>query len=185
MEHIVSDGITVLVAPDAGLCKGARTIGMRAAVVRRAGGLQGRPAAGVDRASALDGGGVDQHHRVANPGLSWANIAVSQSIVSVRRWRRFQWPGCLGSLGIRCPSCQRERENSRSDETFIIACETASVTTSASLTLRLALLPLGQEIVSGGEHRGKQQVEVGEYRGPLRSTVTMRTPDFDLVATSS
>jgi hypothetical protein len=26
--------------------------------------------------------------------------------------------------------------------------------------------PVGQEIVSGGEHRDKQQVEVGEHRGP-------------------
>src|SRR5215210_1460163 len=30
----------------------------------------------------------------------------------------------------------------------------------------------GQEIVGGAEHADQQQVEVGEHRGPLRSTVT-------------
>jgi hypothetical protein len=33
---------------------------------------------------------------------------------------------------------------------------------------------LWQEIVSGAEHRNQQQVEVGEHRGPLRSTVAIR-----------
>ena len=41
---------------------------------------------------------------------------------------------------------------------------------------------LGQEIVSGAEHRNKQQVEVGEHRGPLRSTALLDTADFDPAA---
>src|SRR5579862_21429 len=32
----------------------------------------------------------------------------------------------------------------------------------------------GQEIICGAEHRNQQQVEVGEHRGPLGSTVTTR-----------
>ena len=49
----------------------------------------------------------------------------------------------------------------------MIAWATASVTTSASVTLRLAFFgPLGQEIVGRGEHGREQQVEVGEHRGP-------------------
>ena len=42
---------------------------------------------------------------------------------------------------------------------------------------------LRQEIVSGTEHRNQQQVEVGEHRGPLGSTVRTGTADFDLTAT--
>jgi hypothetical protein len=42
------------------------------------------------------------------------------------------------------------------------------------------LRPLGQEIVSGAEHRGEQQVEVGEHRGPLGSTARLGTADLDL-----
>jgi hypothetical protein len=45
---------------------------------------------------------------------------------------------------------------------------------------------VGQEIVSGGEHRDQQQVEVGEHRGPLRVDAdNVSTADFDPVATSS
>jgi hypothetical protein len=39
--------------------------------------------------------------------------------------------------------------------------------------------PLGQEIVSGAEHRSEQQVEVGEHRGPQGSTAQLSTADFD------
>ena len=63
----------------------------------------------------------------------------------------------------------------------MIACATASVTTSASVTLRLAFFAVGQEIVSGTEHRNQQQVEVGEHRGPLGSTARLGTADFDLL----
>jgi hypothetical protein len=49
--------------------------------------------------------------------------------------------------------------------------------------MRLAFFArLGQEIVSGTEHRNQQQVEVGEHRGPLRSTARIGTADFDLTA---
>lgn len=41
---------------------------------------------------------------------------------------------------------------------------------------------LGQEIVSGTEHRNQQQVEVGEHRGPLGSTARLGTADFDPAA---
>jgi hypothetical protein len=44
------------------------------------------------------------------------------------------------------------------------------------------LARFGQEIVSCAEHRCKQQVEVGEHRGPLGSTVIQSTVDFDLTA---
>ena len=44
-------------------------------------------------------------------------------------------------------------------------------------------LSLGQEIVGGDEHGGKQPVEVGVRRGPFRSTMRMSTADFDLAAT--
>ena len=64
----------------------------------------------------------------------------------------------------------------------MIAWATQSVTTSASVTLRLAFFcPLGQEIVGGAEHRSEQQVEVGEHRGPLGSTALLDTADFDLL----
>ena len=43
----------------------------------------------------------------------------------------------------------------------MIARATHNVTTSASVTLRLAYLELGQEIVSRDEHGSEQQVEVG------------------------
>jgi hypothetical protein len=42
--------------------------------------------------------------------------------------------------------------------------------------------PLGQEIVGGAEHRNQQQIEVGEHRGPSRSSVRESTADFDLPA---
>ena len=42
--------------------------------------------------------------------------------------------------------------------------------------------PHRQEIVGGAEHRNQQQVEVGEHRGPLRSTARIGTADFDLTA---
>ena len=63
----------------------------------------------------------------------------------------------------------------------MIAWATASVTTSASVTIRLALPALlRQEIVGDAEHKIKQQVEVGEHRGSsLESAVTERTADFD------
>jgi hypothetical protein len=44
------------------------------------------------------------------------------------------------------------------------------------------LRSIGQEIVSGAEHRYEQQVEVGEHRGPLGSTALLSTADFDPAA---
>ena len=44
------------------------------------------------------------------------------------------------------------------------------------------LTPFRQEIVSGAEHRHEQQVEVGEHRGPPRSTALLSTADFDPAA---
>ena len=49
----------------------------------------------------------------------------------------------------------------------MIDCATESVTTSASVSIRLAFIGRRQEIVSGTEHRNQQKVEVGERRGPL------------------
>jgi len=39
--------------------------------------------------------------------------------------------------------------------------------------------PHGQEIVCGAEHRNEQQVEVGEHRGPLGRRRELSTADFD------
>jgi hypothetical protein len=66
----------------------------------------------------------------------------------------------------------------------MIACATQRVTTSASVRMRLAVLPPPrQEIVSRTEHGNQQQVEVGEHRGPLGSTARIGTADFDPPAT--
>ena len=54
--------------------------------------------------------------------------------------------------------------------------------------LRVGEHPLGviclarQEIVGEAENSNQQQVEVGEHRGPLGSTVRYGTADFDLAA---
>ena len=59
----------------------------------------------------------------------------------------------------------------------MIACATQSVTTSASVTLRLAFSrPLRQEIVRRDINSGKQQVEVGVHRGPLCGRRCFRAP---------
>jgi hypothetical protein len=66
----------------------------------------------------------------------------------------------------------------------MIAWATHRVMTSASITHPFCVIScLGQEIVSGAEHRYKQQLEVGEHRGSsLESAVTESTTDFDLCA---
>jgi hypothetical protein len=47
------------------------------------------------------------------------------------------------------------------------------------------VLPLGQEIVGGAEHRREQQVEVGVHPGPHGSAMPDRTADFDPAALKS
>lgn len=47
------------------------------------------------------------------------------------------------------------------------------------------VLPFGQEIVGGAEHRREQQVEVGVHPGPHRSAMRISTADFDPAARKS
>ena len=63
---------------------------------------------------------------------------------------------------------------------------TASVTTSASVTLRLAFLARsGRRSSAVAEHGREQQVEVGEHRGPLGRRCELGTADFDLLLTNA
>ena len=115
-----------------------------------------RPAAGIDRAAALDGRRIDQHDAVVKPAQSLANIAISQSIVSVARRLRFQYvPSDREFLAVarrRLGHLPRLARQPR--ESLAVAQAIMNVTTSAWVALRLAFFsPIGQEIVSGGEHR--------------------------------
>jgi hypothetical protein len=77
----------------------------------------------------------------------------------------------------------RGLDEPRTDVIPMIAWATASVTTSASVRMRLGVLRrLRQEIVSGTEHSNQQQVAVGEHRVPPRSTLRIGAADFDLTA---
>ncbi len=53
---------------------------------------------------------------------------------------------------------------------------------AASIRLRLAFLGRSGRRSSAAQNRNQQQVEVGEHRGPLRSTCELGTADFDLTA---
>jgi hypothetical protein len=65
----------------------------------------------------------------------------------------------------------------------MIACATQSVTTSASVTLRLAFSGFsGREIVSHYANGCEQQVEVGAHRGLPWSAMPVSTADFDPAA---
>jgi hypothetical protein len=58
--------------------------------------------------------------------------------------------------------------------------------TSASVSMRLwRSRPLGEEIVSGAEHRNEQQDEVGVHRGPQGRRWLQSTADFDPAAYDS
>jgi hypothetical protein len=66
----------------------------------------------------------------------------------------------------------------------MIACATASVTTSASVRIRLAFFAgSGRKSSAVQNTEISKQVEVGEHRVPPRSTVRLGTADVDLTTT--
>ena len=117
--------------------------GVAAAVVMRAGRRQLRAAGGLDRAAALDRGGVEQHDLVEVAGAVLRRTPPSATRSSRPAAPALPVAGLRGQPGEQVPKRARATaRNSRSDAMSMIAWATASVTTSASVTLRLAFFGL-------------------------------------------
>lgn len=142
----------------------------------RAGVGQLRAAGGLDRASALDRGGVQQHDL----------IPVARAVLGKGRHQRLD---LLGQPGAALPEGVLGRQDrkqarqlaSRSPQKPAIGADAQQRLGDAEGDdLRIGdpssgvSRPLGQEIVRGAEDRGEQQVEVGEHRGPPGSTARYR-----------
>jgi hypothetical protein len=139
------------------------------AAARAAGVSELRTTRRLERAAALNRRESNNTTWSVCPGLSAANTPVSHSIVSVSRWRRFPVPGLFRQLReqvVEPPRCDGQ-------ELPVDVDARDRLGNSKRHDLRIGhgsfgvLGLLGQEIVSGDEHRSEQQVEVGEHRGPL------------------
>jgi hypothetical protein len=153
-----------------------------AAAIPVVGGIaQSAAADGLHRARALDRGGVHDEQIVIKARAQSCELA-DQRLDDLG-----QALAALPETGPLRPLREQVREALGGDR------EEALVRRDAHDRLRHAqrddlrvgdpspgvLGPLGQEIVSGAEHRYEQQVEVGEHRGPLGSTARIGTADFD------
>lgn len=153
----------------------------------RAGWPKRGAAAGIDRAAAFHRRGVDQHHVVIEPRAVVGEQADQPIDRLGRATATLPIPGLAGQprkqvpqapardrekLAVRRDVHDRLRNSERDDLRIGHAAPGVSC-------------PIGQEIVSGNEHRDKQQVEVGEHRGPQGRRRKLSTADFDSVAISS
>jgi hypothetical protein len=141
---------------------------VRAAVAVAAGIGELRSADGLQRAPALHRGRVEQHHGVRMTG------AVGGEDADQPLDRLGQPASALVEAGLEGELREQPSQPPPGDreELAVGGDPHHRLGDAEGGDLRVGqaptgvLLPFGQEIVGGAEHRSEQQVEVGEHRGP-------------------